>query len=350
MVNPVDPADWTSSVRLSPRKIIMKRFHPLGLTLVLELALGLSLGTARVNADPQPKSDSASGQSKVAFEPQPDGLLIRVGGEPFASYHFEDGPTTRPFFTDLRAPGGIPITRNHPPKPGVDPADHATMHPGLWLAFGDINGADFWRNKNRIRHAGFIDQPKGEAGRGEFAVRNRYEKGGQTIGEEVARFTILPRPEGVLLIWDSTFRPEGKALVFGDQEEMGLGVRLATPLTVKHGKGRIVNSDGLENERQLWGKPANWCAADGPVGETENRAGVLLMTHPDNFRASRFHARDYGLLVSNPFGIHAFTGGQKSALRFEPGQTLRLRHGVYVFRGKPDFKDTYADYLKAARP
>ena len=28
--------------------------------------------------------------------------------------------------------------------------DHPTMHPGLWLAFGDINGADFWRNKGRV--------------------------------------------------------------------------------------------------------------------------------------------------------------------------------------------------------
>jgi hypothetical protein len=322
----------------------------LGLALTWELALGLSLGTVTVNAEPTPNSGLNSGQTDVAFERRPDGLVIRVGGEPFASYVFEDGSTARPFFTDLHARGGIPITRNHPPKPGIDPTDHSTMHPGLWLAFGDINGADFWRNKSRIRHAGFSDRPEWGPGRGEFAVRNRYEKDGKAIGEEIARFTILPRPEGVLLIWDSTFRPEGEALVFGDQEEMGLGVRLATPLTVKHGKGRIVNSDGLENERQIWGKPANWCAADGPVGETEDRAGILLMTHPDNFRASRFHARDYGLLVANPFGIHAFTGGQKSAVRIEPGQTLRLRHGVFVFRGKPDFKDIYADYLKTVGP
>lgn len=73
------------------------------------------------------------------------------------------------------------------------------------------------------------------------------------------------------------------------------------------------------------------------------------MTHPENFRASRFHARDYGLLVANPFGINAFTNGEKSAVTVEPGKTLRLRFGVCVFQGKPDYKVVYADYLKAAR-
>ena len=282
----------------------------------------------------------------VGFEARSASLAISVDGQPFATYRFEDQETSRPFFQDLYAPGGLRITRNRPPKPGQDPVDHATMHPGLWMAFGDISGADFWRNKDRVRHLEFIGQPAPGMGRGEFAVRNRYEKGGKSIGEEIARFTILSRHEGVLLIWDSSFKPEGEALVFGDQEEMGLGIRMTTPLTVKHGKGRILNSDGLENEPQLWGKPASWCAYDGPVGDGKERAGIVLMTHPDNFRESRFHARDYGLLVANPFAINAFTKGEKSSIVVQPGQTLRLRFGVFVFRGKPDYEVAYTDYLK----
>ncbi len=285
----------------------------------------------------------------VQFEKRPEGLAITVGGKPFAIYVTADESTTRPFFKDLYAPGDVRISRNRPPRMGEDPTDHATMHPGLWMAFGDISGADGWRNKDRVRHAEFVEPPKGGAGRGEFAVRNLHEKGGKTIAEEVARFTILARPEGNLLLWDSTFKPAGDAIVFGDQEEMGLGVRMATPLTVKHGSGQILNSDNLKNEKQLWGKPAAWCAYDGPAKDG-NRAGIVLMTHPENFRESRFHARDYGLLVANPFGINAFTKGEKSAVAVKAGQTLRLRFGVLLFQGKADYPAAYADYLKAAKP
>ena len=47
--------------------------------------------------------------------------------------------------------------------------------------------------------------------------------------------------------------------MFGDQEEMGLGVRMATELTEKAG-GLVVNSDGLTGAKTVWGKPAAWAA------------------------------------------------------------------------------------------
>jgi hypothetical protein len=244
----------------------------------------------------------------VAFEGRPNGLHVTIGGQPFALYHYGTGAITRPFFESIHAPDGTPVTRNHPPVEGVDLTDHPTFHPGLWLAFGDLNGADSWRNKDRIRHVGFVEEPQGGPGRGGFAVRNRYEKGDQVIGEETCRITILVRPAGHLLVWDSEFRPIDGDLVFGDQEEMGLGIRVATPLAVVKG-GRITDSEGRVNESQVWGKQADWCAYGGEIGG--KRAGVLLMPDPGNFHRSWFHARDYGLLEANPFGRNAFTKGEK---------------------------------------
>ena len=238
------------------------------------------------------------------------------------------------------------MTRNHPPDPRADLADHPTFHPGLWLAFGDLNGADFWRNKDRIRHVGFVDGPRGNPGRGSFAVKNQYESGTRIIGTEVAHFTISVRPAGYLLLWDSEFTPKDGDLIFGDQEEMGLGVRLATPLAVVKGGG-IANSDGLKNEAQVWGKPADWCAYAGTV--KGRRAGVVLMPHPQNFRRSWFHARDYGLLAANPFGRNAFTKGEASKVVVRKGQALRLRFGVLFFNGEPDLGIAYRDYLEQAR-
>jgi hypothetical protein len=145
-----------------------------------------------------------------------------------------------------------------PPEPLKDLTDHPTFHPCLWLAFGDLDGADFWRNKDRIRHNRFVDVPSGGPGQGSFGVKNQYESDGTIIGTEVAHITICVRPAGYLLLWDSVFTPRDGDLTFGDQEEIGMGVRMATKLAVVNG-GRITNSDGLKDESQVWGKPADWC-------------------------------------------------------------------------------------------
>lgn len=281
----------------------------------------------------------------VAFETQPAGVRITVGGKPFAAYVFEDGPITRPFFKLVHAPDGTQVTRNCPPIEGKDLSDHPAFHPGLWMAFGDLSGADSWRNKDRVRHAGFAAEPRGGPGQGGFTARNRHEARGKVVAEETARISVRVRPLGCLLLWDSEFRSVGGDLTFGDQEEMGLGVRVTTPLAVVKG-GRITNSDGLVNEAQLWGKPADWCAYSGTVDG--HKVGVALMPHPQNFRRSWFHARDYGVLVANPFGRNAFTKGEKSRVVVRSGESLRLRFGVFVYNDEPDLRAAYEEYLKLA--
>ena len=54
------------------------------------------------------------------------------------------------------------------------------------------------------------------------------------------------------------------------------------------------------------------------------------MCHPANFRPSWFHARDYGLLLANPFGRKAFGKGDASKVVVKRGGTLRLRYGVLL--------------------
>jgi hypothetical protein len=123
---------------------------------------------------------------------------------------------------------------------------------------------------------------------------------------------------------------------------MGLGFRVATPLAVKNG-GRIVNSDALVNEPQLWGKAADWCDYSGTI---DGRAvGLLLMSDPANFRRSWFHARDYGVLVANPFGQNAFTKSAKSKIQVPAGESLRLRYGILVHEGTVDLAAAYRDWL-----
>lgn len=85
--------------------------------------------------------------------------------------------------------------------------------------------------------------------------------------------------------------------------------------------------------------PADWC----------DYGGIALMRDPKNFRRAWFHARDYGMLVANPFGRNAFTKGEKSSIVVRKGETFRLRLGVLIHSDKVDIGAVYKDWI-AVRP
>ncbi len=270
-------------------------------------------------ADPQ--------AAAVSFQPSGEGLQIKIGGQMVGEYVFEDRQILRPYFRHLRTLAGTPVTRNSPPQAG-DLDDHPTMHPGLWLAFGDLSGSDFWRNKGMVKHDGFIKGPLSGDGHGSFTVRNAYQAAETTICTEECSVTISAQSDGYLLDWVSVLRSDDQDFTFGDQEEMGLGIRVASRLSVVRG-GDITDSEWRKNGKQVWGQQADWCQYGGLV--EGRKVGVVLMPDPQNFRRSWFHARDYGLVVANPFGQRAFTKGEKSSVVVTKGKSLRLRFGVLVY-------------------
>jgi hypothetical protein len=221
------------------------------------------------------------------------------------------------------------VTRNHPPIPGVDPDDHADMHCGIWLGFGDIDGHDFWRNKARIRHRRFLSEPTLEADRiGISSEDELIDPQGKSIGSLEQTYRLTRIDSGCLLVWQGVFKAGSEPLVFGDQEEMGLGVRVATSMTEKNG-GRILSSDGKTGAKETWGKKAQWI--DYSKTLDRKRTGILLMPDPNNLQSSWFHNRDYGLMVANCFGNQAFTGGKPSVIRIEPNRSMTLRYGIYWY-------------------
>lgn len=272
---------------------------------------------------------SADGTPRFDFEMTADRLNVSLDQVPIGGYVFHDDQIPRPYWTGMRAPGGQRITRVHPPS-ATDYADHPAMHPGIWLAFGDINGYDFWRNKARIKHVRFVKKPALRDDRLVFSVENGYESPeGVAVCSEVAAFALRATQYGYLIDWTSEFSAVNRDIVFGDQEEMGLGFRVTRPLSVEYGRGEIRNDRGDRNEAEVWGMTAKWCDYSAVMGN--QRLGVTIMPHPQNFRDSWMHARDYGFLAANPFGRHAMTGGEASAIRVERGSTLILRFGVYVY-------------------
>lgn len=290
----------------------------------------------------------SAAEPAVRFDRRDGELTIRLGDVEAARYVFRDELVPRPYFADVKTPSGIPVTRRHPPQKDLDAADHVGLHTGIWLSFGDLNGCDYWRLKARTEHVRFSGKPVSRPGRGTFAVVNRYltADGRGTVAEETCQYVIRTIPHGYLLELTSEFRPGDSELVFGDQEEMGLGIRVATPLNVDRKLGgRILDSAGRRNGAEVWGKTADWCDYAGPLeGAIGVRwVGMTVLAGPDNFRPCWSHARDYGFLAMNPFGRQAFTKQELSRIVVARGETLKLRYGVAVHESQ-----TEGDYQPGA--
>ena len=300
---------------------------------------------------------SGSEIGKVALDTSIQGKVrIVIDGKTVAVYVYRNDKITRPYFAHITTPCGIQVTRNHPPVAGQDRADHPFFHPGVWMSFGDISGNDYWRLAAPVECLGHHLAP----GENAFTVRSRFldqQDPTKTVCEEVCTYTVMVRPAGYLLLWDSTFSSD-REFYFGDQEEMGIGVRVATPIRVETesaggvsaGNGRMIDSEGRINGEQIWGNAADWCDYSGTLDD--QLVGMTLFCHPKNFRPSWFHARDYGLLEANPFGRKAFGKGEESRVLVQPGEEFRLRYGVFVHASSqgqaPNIAREYANYVRTA--
>lgn len=274
---------------------------------------------------------SIADDSVLRIEQTKSAVTIRLGDVELVQYALADDVVRRPHFACLRTPSGIQVTRNHPPRDGEDAVDHSGMHTGVWLSFGDLNGHDAWRLKVPVETSGFAEPAAVTAGVASFAVSNVYRDApqGRVFCKETCHIAVELVQHGYLLRLTSRFEPAEEPLRFGDQEEMGLGLRVATPLAVTSAKGgRIRDASGRLNGENVWGTSAEWCDYSGPI---DGRwAGVAVMSSPANFRPSWHHARDYGLLVANPFGRKALTGGEPSVVAVGVGESLELGFGILV--------------------
>lgn len=230
-------------------------------------------------------------------------VAVTYRGKPLAIYVFEDPDVKRPYWKQLHGPAGQLLSRAYPPT-NADDRDHAHMHPGLWLAFGNLNGHDFWRNRARVRQRRFLHEPSVEVAAESdreivrFSVENQYLADDQEVAREQVEFAWSPDPLGLVLHWRSTLRGSTSPLVLGAQEELGLGIRVASDLRVKQSSGTIRNSRGGVNEAGTWGQEATWWSY---ARESSDRVtGWLICAMPTTTTPLWGHTRDYGLLVVNP--------------------------------------------------
>jgi len=257
----------------------------------------------------------------VAFEKGEDKITVTIDGEVFSHYH-TSSKWKKPFFDPVFI-NGTEITRPIDPNEKEHP-----HHKGIWVSVDEVNEVDYWGEKGVIKNIS-AECKETDSG-GQLMVVNHWLDGdGNTVVEEHTTIHIAPNK---LMTYDITFKAPGHDVEFLDTKEGLLGFRMAHSMREKEG-GRVLGANGKKGTQENWGKHNKWIDY---FGEVEGKTfGVTLMDHPENFRKSRYHVRNYGLFSISPFGEKAYTKGKEEAkpVHLKPGESLSLRYGIYFHHG-----------------
>lgn len=281
----------------------------------------------------------------VTLQKDGDIVKVKINGRPFTDYHTA-ADLPKPFFSPVLGNGGDVLTRSifFDRKDGDHP-----HHKGIWVAVDEVAGVKFWAEEGRIANREVrLLAPSGNPAKMQVVNQWLDTEGVPVVTET----TVISIHENGLLAYDIRFtsdRPE--AVEFGDTKEGLFGFRMVDSMCeAPKGKGHVVNAEGLRGTAECWGQPSSWVDYVGPVNG--NTYGVALFDHPGNFRPSRYHVRNYGLFSISPFGEKAYTRGKEEARPYylKPGETLRLRYGIYIHAGDTEDANVggvYAEYVKS---
>jgi hypothetical protein len=300
---------------------------------------------------------------QVQITPDPQKIPVTINGKPFTDFYVAGPEVAKPFLHPLRAASGTYITRMWPMEKVAEEEKASKDHPhqrGLWFAHAKVNDLDFWNiaplNQapyNRADRGRIVLEKLGEIKSGKdqgsiAAIFAWNDHDGRKLLTESRLMTFYADPTLRVIDFDITLTAVQK-VVFGDEKDGLFGIRLRPVLQEQGGPGHISNAEGLVGEKQLWGKPSNWCDYSGEIqGE---QLGIAILDHPGNPRhPERWHARGYGLFAVNPFGLAAFTNNksENGSLTLEPGGRLHFRYRVIVHPGDAKSAGIAAQWEKYA--
>ncbi len=329
-------------------------------TFVPEGAMPGATHVFEVRTNPNPRNP------KVRVEPVEgqDALRVLIEDEHFTTYNDanEDGEgnvVKKPYLWPVLAEGGVAVTRGYPMEetPHEDDRDHP-HHKSLWTAFGDVNGADFWGEGggSGVQYSDNVTFGSGDA-YGWITAENIWkDNDGNPVIDERREYRFYYGPSKMRLLDATiTFTASYGEVTFGDTKEGGImAMRVAYPIRADQ-QGTMTNSEEREvharrPERLVWGQEAKWLDNSGPIGE--GVYGIAIFDHPTNPRhPTRWHARKYGLVGANIFGLSYFMrGGEANGDLVVPkGETLTFNYRVAVHRGdaqQAEISQRYEDYAE----
>ncbi len=263
-------------------------------------------------------------------------VTVTVKGQPFTRYYFSDVP--KPFCFPLVGPNGKVLTRGFPVEPREGETKDHPHHKGFWVAHGDVNGHDFWSERNgRIVHKEFEALESGSVF-GLLRARHDWSAAdGKKLCEAVQELRFYALPKMRILDLTQTFIATESEVTFGDTKEGFVAIRIPDELTLTRGTGHILNATG-HKDHEAWGKRASWCLYYGTV--ESQPVAIGFFDHPKNpSYPTPWHVRDYGLFANGPFGRKDFHLPQEEPVRISKGDRLTLRYRIVLIEGHPTVQE-----------
>ena len=284
------------------------------------------------------------GQNPQWTEVEPGIIALKAGDQEITRYHTgaaaEKYKHHKPFFWPLNS-RGVNLFRGWPmaPRPG-DATDHP-HHTGMYFAFGEVNGKDYWAKepitpKKDTKEAGPV-----------FAgVRAENAWGTDLVETDDVRF--LTDGNDVVVDWTVTLTAANGPVTFAKDlkqaKEGAFVCRLAQELALAKGDGPdlILDAKGNKGEKLAREGAAPWVDYTGTIDG--KKVGIAIMNHPSSWRyPSDWHVRAYGLFAANPWIIKGENVLQKN-------ESLTFRWRVYVHEGDAaagKVADVFAGYANA---
>jgi hypothetical protein len=302
--------------------------------------------------------------AQVQLTPGNGQIRIAIGGQEFSTFYF--GPeTAKPYLHPLRSASGKIVTRHYPMEQVEGESLDHPHHRGLWFTHGDVNGLDFWGNeptqKGRKGRVVVVGTPSVHSGKQQGSLQAQFlwqdPAAGKTLLKESRTMTFRGDQKTRVVDVDITLTAV-EQVKFGDTKEGTFAIRMATPLEEPRPKttgpartGKLVNAEGLETEKNVWGKRSAWVDYSGELeGE---KLGIAILDHPANPKHPTYwHARSYGLFAANIFGEKEFLRdpSKDGSVTLQPGKSLRFRYRVIIHTGDTKSVDLAGMYRKYAAP
>ena len=294
----------------------------------------------------------AFGANKISLKKENGSIVVSVNDEIFTHYVYKDAQRAKPVFYPVVGPFGQPLTRKFPIEDAAkgEAKDHP-HHASLWYTHGEVNGVDFWavgKGKGKIVHQDFLSM-----GNSSFTALNLWQNAeGQTLLQDERKLSFYaPSEEDRAIDVAITLKAAVSEVTFGDTKEGSMGIRMAPQFRLKGevAKGSALNSEGIVG-KAVWGKRASWVSYWAPFEEKE--IGISIFDHPSNPRhPTWWHARDYGLVAANPFGLRHFEGKPKGTgnMVLKKGEEVTFYYRFLFHVGNPkdaEISQRYLDWSK----
>jgi hypothetical protein len=192
---------------------------------------------------------------------------------------------------------------------------------------------------------------------GEIRTRNLWvSPDGNIVCTDTRAISFHKIVTGRAIDYEVTIHASEGDVTFGDTKEGAMAIRTHPALRLSNdpaqgvtsANGRALNSEGYR-DGDLWGRRAAWVDYWGNIDTWT--VGIAVFDHPQNPRhPTWWHARTYGLIAANAFGIHDFEGRPSGTgdMLIPSGKSNTFRYRYIFHEGdatKARISESYRQYV-----